>query len=138
MSSLQEAVEVVAAPVILQTDRADVHITQPAREVNDLPLVGTLGRNYQSLMQVVPGSAITRTESGVGEANSTAGSSQRAISFNVNGVSSWQNQTKIDGSPVQYVWLPTNTAYVPSAEAIEDCHDSKSLIGLLWFRAYHR
>ena len=23
-------------------------------------------------------------------------------------------------------------------EAIEDCHDSKSLIGLLWFRAYHR
>jgi len=120
VSAVQEAVEVVAAPVILQTDRADVHITQPAREVNDLPLVGTLGRNYQSLMQVVPGSAITRTESNVGEANSTAGSPQRAISFNVNGVSSWQNQTKIDGSPVQYVWLPTNTAYVPSAEAIEE------------------
>ena len=28
--------------------------------------------------------------------------------------------TRIDGSPVQYVWLPTNTAYVPSAEAIEE------------------
>src|SRR5215471_13711332 len=66
VSAVQEAVEVVAAPVILQTDRADVHITQPARQVNDLPLVGSLGRNYQSLMQVVPGSAITCTESGIG------------------------------------------------------------------------
>ena len=120
VSALQETVEVTAAAVALQADRADVHFTQPAREVNDLPLAGTLGRNYQSLMAVVPGSTIQRTENGFGEANSVAGSPQRSISFNVNGVSSWQNQTKIDGSPVQYVWLPTNTAYVPSAEAIEE------------------
>jgi hypothetical protein len=120
VSNLQETVEVIAATISLQTDRADVHFTQPAREVNDLPIGGSLGRNYQSLMQTVPGSAITRTESGIGEANSVAGSPQRSISFNVNGVSSWQNMTKIDGSPVQYVWLPTNTAYVPSPEAIEE------------------
>jgi hypothetical protein len=122
VSSVAETVEVVAPAVILQTDRADVHITQSAKEVNDLPLTGSLGRNYQSLMQIVPGAAITRTEAGqqLGEANSVAGSPQRSISFNANGVSSWQNQTKIDGSPVQYVWLPTNTAYVPSAEAIEE------------------
>ena len=121
VSGVQERIEVVsAAALALQTDRADVHITQSSKEVNDLPLVGSLGRNYQSLMQVVPGAAITRTESGQGEANSVAGSPQRAISFNANGVSGWQNQTKIDGSPVQYVWLPTNTAYVPSAEAIEE------------------
>jgi Carboxypeptidase regulatory-like domain/TonB dependent receptor len=120
LSNVQETIEVVSPTVALQTDRADVHFTQPAREVNDLPLAGSLGRNYQSLMQVVPGAAITRTESGLGEANSVAGSPQRSLSFNVNGVSSWQNQTKIDGSPVQYVWLPTNTAYVPSAEAIEE------------------
>jgi hypothetical protein len=122
LSNVQETIEVVSPTVALQTDRADVHFTQPAREVNDLPLTGSLGRNYQSLMQVVPGAAIQRTEGGqqLGEANSVAGSPQRSISFNVNGVSSWQNQTKIDGSPVQYVWLPTNTAYVPSAEAIEE------------------
>jgi hypothetical protein len=122
VSNLQETVEVVASTVLLQTDRADVHFTQPAREVNDLPLTGSLGRNYQSLMQTIPGAAIQRTEGGqqLGEANSVAGSPQRSISFNVNGVSSWQNQTKIDGSPVQYVWLPTNTAYVPSPEAIEE------------------
>src|SRR5262245_19967765 len=120
LSNVQETIEVTSATVSLQTDRADVHVTQPSREVNDLPIGGSLGRNYQSLMQVVPGAAITRTENGQGEANSVAGSPQRAISFNANGVSSWQNQTKIDGSPVQYVWLPTNTAYVPSAEAIEE------------------
>jgi hypothetical protein len=120
VSGVQESVQVSAAAMAIQTDRADVHITQTSKEVNDLPLVGSLGRNYQSLMQIVPGAAITRTENGQGEANSVAGSPQRSISFNANGVSSWQNQTKIDGSPVQYVWLPTNTAYVPSAEAIEE------------------
>src|SRR5216683_738141 len=34
----------------LQTDRADINITQSTRQVNDLPLTGSLGRNYQSLM----------------------------------------------------------------------------------------
>ncbi len=116
VSGVQESIQVSAAALAIQTDRADVHITQTSKEVNDLPLVGSLGRNYQSLMQIVPGAAITRTENGQGEANSVAGSPQRAISFNANGVSSWQNQTKIDGSPVQYVWLPTNTAYVPTDE----------------------
>src|SRR5215472_1600793 len=114
VSPVSERVDVVAGAVILQTDRADIHVTQTAKQVNELPLVGSLGRNYQSLMQVVPGEVIVRTENGQGEANSTAGSPQRSISFSANGVSGWQNQTRIDGSPVQYVWLPTNTVYVPS------------------------
>jgi hypothetical protein len=120
VSGVSETIEVASVSAPLQTDRADVHITQTAKEVNDLPITGSLGRNYQSLMQVVPGSIIMRTESGNGEANSTAGSPQRSISFSANGVSGWQNQTRIDGSPVQYAWLPTNTSYVPSAEAIEE------------------
>lgn len=120
LSGVSETVEVMAVQAPLQTDRADLHVTQSAREVNDLPLAGSLGRNYQSLMQVVPGAVIMRTEAGSGEANSTAGSPQRAISFSANGVSGWVNQTKIDGSPVQYFYLPTNTAYVPSPEAIEE------------------
>jgi outer membrane receptor protein involved in Fe transport len=120
VSGVTEVIEITAATAPLQTDRADVHVTQTARQVNDLPLTGSLGRNYQSLMQVVPGSVIMRTENGQGEANSVAGSPQRSISFSANGVSGWQNQTRIDGSPVQYTWLPTNTSYVPSAEAIEE------------------
>jgi outer membrane receptor protein involved in Fe transport len=120
VASVTETIEVTAAAAPLQTDRADIHVTQTAKQVNDLPLAGSLGRNYQSLMQVVPGSVIMRTENGQGEANSTAGSPQRSISFSTNGVSGWVNQTKIDGSPVTYIWLPTNTAYVPSPEAIEE------------------
>jgi hypothetical protein len=120
VSAVSESIEVTAAAQSLQTDRPDLHITQTSEEVNNLPLTGSLGRNYQSLMQVVPGAVIMRTENGGGEANSVAGSPQRAISFSANGVSGWNNQTRIDGSPVQYVWLPTNTAYVPSPEAIEE------------------
>jgi hypothetical protein len=120
ISGVSETIEITAASAPLQTDRADVHVTQTERQVNDLPLSGSLGRNYQSLMQVVPGSVIVRTENGQGEANSQAGSPQRSISFSANGVSGWQNQTRIDGSPVQYTWLPTNTSYVPSAEAIQE------------------
>ena len=101
------------AAIGLQTDKADVSLTQTSRQVNSLPLTGTLGRNYQSLMTLVPG-AVT-----MGEQNSAAGSPQRSISFNVNGVSRLQNNTRLDGSSVTYPWLPTNTAYVPSAEAIE-------------------
>jgi hypothetical protein len=101
------------AAIGLQTDKADVSITQTGRQVNSLPLTGSMGRNYQSLMTLVPG-AVT-----MGEQNSAAGSPQRSISFNVNGTSRLQNNTRLDGSSVVYPWLPTNTAYVPSAEAIE-------------------
>ncbi|MBV8857972.1 MAG: TonB-dependent receptor [Acidobacteria bacterium] len=101
------------AATALQTDRADVNVTQTARQVNDLPIAGSAGRNYQSLMQIVPGAVLS------GEQNSAAGSPQRSISFNVNGVSRLQNNTKIDGSSITYPWLPTNTAYVPPAEAIQ-------------------
>lgn len=99
---------------LIQTDRADVTTTQSARQVNNLPLTGSAGRNYQSLMQIIPGSV------SAGEQNSAAGSPQRAISFNVNGVSRLQNNTRIDGASVVYPWLPTNTAYVPTAEAIQE------------------
>jgi hypothetical protein len=98
---------------LLQTDRSDVNVNQTTRQVNNLPLAGSAGRNYQSLMQIVPGATLA------GEQNSLAGSPQRSISFNVNGVSRLQNNTKLDGASIQYPWLPTNTAYVPPAEAIQ-------------------
>lgn len=113
-SGVSEAVSITSSSVAIQADRADINITQSAREVNDLPLVGTKGRNYQTLMQLVPGAVLQ------GEQNSAAGSPQRSISFNVNGVSRLQNNTRIDGASVIYPWLPTNTAYVPPVEAIQE------------------
>src|SRR4029453_14075867 len=104
----------------LQTDRADVNATLNAREVNNLPLFGSVGRNYQSLIYLIPGA--TRGTGGFfinhtgTEDNSAAGNPQRSMPYNINGVSRLQNNTRIDGSSVIYPWLPTNTVYVPPSE----------------------
>jgi len=113
IGEVRETVLVSSETIPLQTDRTDLNITQTTRQINDLPLTGSLGRNYQSLMQLIPGTV------GAGEQNSVAGNPQRSISFNVNGVSRMQNNTRIDGASIVYPWLPTNTVYVPPAESID-------------------
>ena len=63
-STVAESVEVVATSTPLQTDRADMVTTQTTLQMTNLPLTGGLGRNYQSLMQVVLGASIVRSETG--------------------------------------------------------------------------
>jgi len=125
VGEVQETVVIGSgAEVPLQTDRADVNATLNARQVNNLPLFGSVGRNYQSLIYLIPGT--TRGTGGFfinqtgTEDNSAAGNPQRSMSFNVNGVSRLQNNTKLDGSSIIYPWLPTNTVYVPPSEAIQE------------------
>src|SRR5215472_388355 len=121
-ASVSETVTVSAQSEPLQTDRADLNETQTAREINNLPLFGSVGRNYQTLIELIPGTSRSMgfVSNGSGEENSAAGNPQRSISYNVNGVSRLQNNTKIDGSSVIYPWLPTNTVYVPPAESIQE------------------
>src|SRR3989454_7743762 len=125
VGEVKETVVVTAGQeATLQTDRGDVNVTQSARQINNLPLFGSVGRNYQSLVFLIPGT--TRGTGGFfingsgTEDNSAAGNPQRSMSFNVNGVSRLQNNTRIDGSSVIYPWLPANTVYVPPAEAIQE------------------
>lgn len=125
VGGVDETVVVTAGQeVALQTDRGDVNITQSERQINNLPLFGSIGRNYQSLIYLIPGT--TRGTGGFfingsgTEDNSAAGNPQRSMSFNVNGVSRLQNNTKIDGSSIIYPWLPGNTVYVPPSEAIQE------------------
>ncbi len=122
VGAVTEVVQVNAATEALQTDRADVNITLPARQINNLPLFGSVGRNYQTLVLLIPGTSRSQgfVGNGSGEENSEAGNPQRSISYNVNGVSRLQNNTKIDGSSIIYPWLPTNTVYVPPAESIQE------------------
>ena len=108
-----ESVTVSAAPADLQTDRADIHTDLSAREINELPIIGSNGRNFQSAYRIVPGVGF------LGENNSAAGSPQRAMAANVNGLSINNNNTRIDGAVDTYTWLPANVAYIPSADAIE-------------------
>src|SRR5262249_31009670 len=79
-----ESVEVSAESVVLQTDKADIHSEISAQEVTEIPYNGTEGKNFQSLLLLLPGSATT---AGTGEANSEAGNPQRAITVYMNGVS---------------------------------------------------
>src|SRR5207302_391035 len=67
----------------------------------------------QSAYRIVPGVGF------LGENNSAAGSPQRAMAANVNGLSIDNNNTRIDGAVDTYTWLPANVAYIPSADAIE-------------------
>ncbi|PYU60866.1 MAG: hypothetical protein DMG55_09560 [Acidobacteria bacterium] len=108
-----ETVNVTSAAPLLQTDRADVHTDLGAREITDLPLLASNGRNFQSAYRIVPGAGL------LGENNSAAGNPQRAMTTNVNGLSINNNNTRIDGASDTYTWLPANVAYIPSSDAIE-------------------
>jgi carboxypeptidase family protein len=106
-------VEVNAEQQILQTDRADVHTDLTTSEITNMPIAGSQGRNFQTLLRIIPGAALPA------ETNSLAGNPQRAIFANVNGQSQTVNNTRIDGAQDIYPWLPSNVAYVPPADAIE-------------------
>jgi outer membrane receptor protein involved in Fe transport len=109
----QEVVVTGEAP-LLQTDKADVHTDINAAQVSELPTSGTQGRNFQSLLKVIPGAGLAT------ETNSISGNPQRAINTNVNGQSNQSVNTRIDGAQDAYPWLPANVAYVPPADAIEE------------------
>jgi len=110
-----ETVEISADTVVLQTDKADIHAQVTAQEIEELPFNGGEGKNFQSLLFLVPGAGIIASP----EANSEAGNPQRAITLFMNGVSSTGNNTRLDGAMISYPWLPVNVAYVPPPEAIQ-------------------
>jgi hypothetical protein len=106
-------VAVNAEQQLLQSDKADVHTDLSSRQIENLPIAGSQGRNFQTLLRIIPGAALPA------ETNSLAGNPQRSIFANVNGQSQTANNTRIDGAQDIYPWLPSNVAYVPPADAIE-------------------
>ncbi|MGH9631533.1 MAG: TonB-dependent receptor, partial [Bryobacteraceae bacterium] len=111
VGEVTEAITVNASAVALQTDTADVHTEISTRDVINMPLPRY--RNYQSLVNLVPGAT-----PGVYQ-NSVQAAPARALSTNVNGVNRNNNATRIDGALSVFLWLPHHTAYVPPAETIE-------------------
>ena len=114
IAAATQNVTVTAEAPLLQTDKADVHSDLTSREVNDLPSAGSQGRNFQSLLQLIPGAGLTS------ETNSLAGNPERAMNTNVNGQSNQTVNTRIDGVQDAYPWLPANVAYVPPSDAIQE------------------
>jgi hypothetical protein len=112
VASAAQSVTVTTEAPLLQTDTADVHTDFTSRQVENLPIMGSQGGNFQELLRTIPGAGLTA------ETNSTAGNPQRAINTNVNGLSNQGVNTRIDGAQDAYPWLPANVAYVPPADAI--------------------
>jgi len=50
-----ETIEVSASVAALQTDKADVHAEITSQEVEELPYNGGEGKNFQSLLYLIPG-----------------------------------------------------------------------------------
>lgn len=113
VASATQSVTVTTEAPILQTDKADVHTDFTAQQIENLPIMGSQGANFQSLLRTIPGAGLTA------ETNSLAGNPQRAINTNVNGLSNQGVNTRIDGAQDAYPWLPANVAYVPPADALE-------------------
>lgn len=113
LSSVSAEIVVTDAPPVLQTDTAEVSAVISSTEIEELPLGGSQGRNFQSLYSLVPGAAA------LGEANSTAANPSRSFAVNINGVTNTGNTTRVDGATETYGWLPSLIAYVPPADSIK-------------------
>jgi hypothetical protein len=106
-----QTVEVQSNAVELQTDKSDTHSTIGAKTIESLPL--GYYRNYEQLMNLVPGSAPAAFQ------NSITDTPGRALALNVNGGNAQTNITRIDGATSVNVWLPHHVGYVTPEEAIE-------------------
>jgi hypothetical protein len=111
VGQITEQVTVEAAVTLLQTDKSDVHSEINAKQVQTLPLANF--RNYQSLINLVPGATPTAFQ------NSITDTPQRALTTNINGTNRNNNTTRIDGAASVNLWLPHHAGYVNPEETIE-------------------
>ncbi|MPY88211.1 MAG: hypothetical protein GEU99_09830 [Luteitalea sp.] len=111
VGQLEETVTVASDAALLQTDTADVHTELKSKEITDLPLANY--RNYQSLMNLVPGATPAV------EQNALTDTPARSLRTFVNGQNPNSNATKTDGATNMNVWLPHHVMYVSPAETID-------------------
>ena len=111
VGALTESVTVTTEAALLKTDKADVSVNLKPAEVVNLPL--NQYRNYQGLMNLVPGATPTVFQ------NAQTDTPGRALSTNVNGTNRNNNVTRIDGAASINVWLPHHAGYIAPVETIE-------------------
>jgi hypothetical protein len=111
LGAVTETIEVSAATATLQTDRSEVRAEITSQQLVNLPVPP--GRNYQNLLITVPG---VRPPT---NAHSVPTNPSRALQFNVNGVSSSINNTRLDGASSTMIQLPHVVGYIPTLEAID-------------------
>jgi outer membrane receptor protein involved in Fe transport len=111
VGALSEQITVTTEVALLKTDKADVSVNLRPEEVVNLPL--NQYRNYQALMNLVPGATPVEFQ------NAQTDTPGRALSTNVNGTNRNNNVTRVDGAASINVWLPHHAGYIAPAETIE-------------------
>jgi hypothetical protein len=111
VGAIEEVVDVVSESTLLQTEKADLSSQISAAAVTNLPL--NQFRNYQSLLNLVPGATPTQFQ------NAEIDTPARSMRTWVNGTQPNANTTRVDGAVSVNVWLPHHAMYVQSAESIE-------------------
>jgi hypothetical protein len=111
LGQLTETVNVVAESTLLQTEKADLNTQIESKAITNLPL--NQFRNYQSLLNLVPGATPTQFQ------NAEIDTPARSLRTWVNGVQPNANTTRVDGAVSVNVWLPHHAMYVQSAESID-------------------
>ncbi|MPY90330.1 MAG: TonB-dependent receptor plug domain-containing protein, partial [Luteitalea sp.] len=118
IGQLSETVTVASDAAVLQTDQAVTRAEVKEREITDLPLPDF--RNYQSLLDLVPGTTPSEFQ------NTEITTPARSLAVTVNGTNKNNNNTRVDGATNRYSWLPHHTLYVPPAETIQTVNISTS------------
>jgi carboxypeptidase family protein len=113
---LSESVTVQSDAGLLKTDKADTGSRFNAKEVMDLPLPEF--RNYQSLLDLVPGSTPSDFQ------NAEIDTPARSLQTTLNGTNPNANSTRVDGATNQNTWLPHHTLSVAPAETIAEVNVS--------------
>ncbi|MPZ19872.1 MAG: hypothetical protein GEV06_18450 [Luteitalea sp.] len=103
IGTLAETVTVASSAALLQTDRADVHTELRSKEITDVPLPAY--RNYQSLMNLVPGATPATVQ------NDLTDTPARSLRTFVNGQHPNNNATTTDGATNVNPWLPHHVMF---------------------------
>src|SRR5947209_3469556 len=116
LGPVTESVTVEASAAVLQTTKSDVNVNLETRAMENLPLSNY--RNYQTLINLVPGATPARFQ------NAEADTPERSLSTNINGQQRGANNTRVDGSADILVTMPHHAVYVPPVESVQEVNIS--------------
>jgi len=111
LGGVKETITVVAATTLIKTEKADLSTELTAKAVTTLPL--NQYRNYQSLLNLVPGATPTMFQ------NAEIDTPGRSLRTFVNGIQPNANTTRVDGAVSVNLWLPHHAGYIQPAETVD-------------------
>lgn len=116
IGNVSDVVSVTADATVLQTESSTVKAEINSKEIQALPINNY--RNYQSLLNLVPGTTPAAFQ------NANTDTPERALTTNVNGTARNNNNTRLDGAQSVNIWLPHHSAYVPPSESVQEVNIS--------------